>query len=375
MIETYDIKKIGKLLESITKKVRRIEYEVAPNFPFSRDMQGGRWLITEHCDWSGGHWVGLLLKAYDWSGDNYFLDEAKKKLNAVKIRVNDDDEFIGFIFRYSYAYLADMLKSDEYKATAIQAADRLLEMYNGKVGLIPLGSECRIVGTNIKGSNLAGVDDAIIPNTLLFWASEKTSDEKYRNVAIKNLDRIVDLFMRPDGSTIHMIKFQPENGGIVEKWNNLGYDPTTTWSRGQAFFLLALAYGFNATHDQKYQELYSRSFSFFLKSTRGKDLTPYYDLADPNIPNVPLDTSSLSIIAESYLLMLKNGYGDYTMLERIVESLITHMDPETDSSVILKDGCFDYPRRVAMNSELIFSDYYCFDFFFELANYMKGDKS
>ncbi len=375
MIETYDIKKIEKLLEGITKKVRIIEYEVTPNFPFSRDMQGGRWLTTEHCDWSGGHWVGLLLNAYRWSGDNYFLDEAKKKLNAVKMRVNDDDEFLGFIFRYSYAHLADMLKSDEYKATAIQAADRLLEMYNGKIGLIPLGSQCRIVGTNIKGSNLAGVDDAIIPNTLLFWASEKTSDKKYRQVAIENLDRIVDLFMRPDGSTIHMIKFDPENGDIIDKWNNLGYDPTTTWSRGQAFFLLALAYGFNATHYQKYQELYSRSFSFFLKSTHGKDLTPYYDLADPNIPKVPLDTSSLSIIAESYLLMLKNGYGDYTMLERIVESLITHMDAETDSSVILKDGCFDYPRKVAINSELIFSDYYCFDFLFELANYMKGEKS
>lgn len=376
MTEIYDIQKIEDLITNITAKIRRIAKEVAPDFPYSRDMQSGEWITTEYCDWSGGHWVGLLLKAYDWSGDKYFLEEATKKLPALEKRIEDEDEFLGFIFRYSYAHLADTLKSDEYKQIALRAANRLLEMHNKKIGLIPLGSQCQIIGTRIKGSDLAGVDDAIIPNTLLFWANERTSDRRYRDVAIENLDRTIALFMRPDGSTIHMVKFDLESGAVIDKWNNLGYDSTTTWTRGQAFFLLALAYGFNVTGDRRYNDIYSRALSFFLSMNKGKDLTPYYDMADPNIPNVPLDTSSLAILAESYLLMLKNGYGDYSILQRIVDSLVTHIDDgRNDSSVILGNGCFDYPRKVATNSELIFSDYYCYDFFLELIDFIRGEKN
>jgi unsaturated chondroitin disaccharide hydrolase len=337
-------------------------------------MKTREWIKTKNCDWSGGHWVGLLLRAFAWSGNNFFLEEAQKKLPELMERIGDDDEFLGFIFGYSYAHLADMFHSDHYAQIALKAADRLIEMHNKKIGLIPLGSQCQIIGTKIKGSDLAGVDDAIIPNVLLFWAYDKTSDRKYLEVAIENLDRSIDLFMRNDGSTIHMIRFNPETGSIIEKWNNLGHDSSSTWSRGQAFFLLALAYGFNFTGKMRYRDTYSLALSFYLKINKKEDLTPYYDMADPDIPNVPIDTSSISILAESYLLMMKNGYDKYGLLKQIVNSLLLHMNQNKDSSVILGDGCFDYPRKVATNSELIFADYYFYDFLLNLREYIKGEK-
>jgi len=373
MSELYDVKKVEGLIEIITEKIKKISLEVSPEFPYARDL-GSKWLTTKHCDWSGGHWVGLLLRAYDFSGDDYFLEEARKYLPKIKERIADEDAFLGFIFRYSYAYLADKFNLDEYKNLALEAADRLVKMYNKKIGLIPLGSQCRVLGTNIKGSDLAGVDDATIANTLLFWAYEKTSDKKYLDVAIENLDKTIELFMRPDGSTIHMIQFNPETGKVMRKWNNLGYSSDTTWSRGQAWFLLGLAQGFDVTKDNKYKKVYTKALSFYLNMNKKKDLTPYYDMNDPNIPNVPLDTSALAILAESYLLMLKNGYNEFNILPQIVDSLLLHTDLNRDSSIILKDGCFDYPRKVAINSELIFADYYYYDFLLNLWNFLEGDK-
>ncbi|MCW6169518.1 MAG: glycoside hydrolase family 88 protein [Thermoplasmatales archaeon] len=371
MFEIQDVHKITDLLNEITEKIRRIIDEDTQDFPFSKDLKTGRWTGTNYCDWSGGHWVGLLTRAYEWSKDETFLKEAKKKLGMIAKRVEDNDEFLGFIFRYSYAHLSEVLKSEDYEKLALKAADKLLEIQNKKNGLIPLGSQCKILGTGIKGEDLAGVDDAIIPNTLLFWAYKRTLDERYIEVAIQNLNQSIKLFMREDGSTIHMIRFNPENGDIIQKWNNLGFDSTTTWSRGQAFFLLALAYGFNATRQEKYSEAYTKGLSFYLSVNKDKDLTPYYDMTDPNIPNVPKDTSSLAILAESFLLMVENGYNGYNLLRQILDSLISHIETKNESSVILKDGCFDYPRNIAIYSELIFADYYCYDFLLRLRDYLK----
>jgi len=375
MFELQEIEKLNNLIDSITKKIKKITYETTYFFPFSRDLKSGKWTGTDYCDWSGGHWVGLLTKAYERSNDEVFLKEVKGRLTMIEKRVDDEDEFLGFIFRYSYAYISELLRSKEYEMLALKAANKLVTMYNNKIGLIPLGSQCKILGTGIKGEDLAGVDDAIIPNVLLFWAYEKSSDKKYKDIAIQNLDQSIKLFMRDDGSTIHMIRFNPKNGQIIQKWNNLGFDSNTTWSRGQSFFLLALAYGFNATKDEKYSETYSKALTFYLNKNRARDLTPYYDMTDPNIPNVPKDTSSLAILAESYLLMIKNGYNKHDILQQIIDSLVMNIDMDSESSVILKNGCFDYPRNLSTNSELIFADYYCYDFLLGLEEYLKVMKN
>ncbi len=374
MTKLYDVEKVKDLIFLITEKIKKISVEVSPEFPYARDLKSGKWITTKYCDWSGGHWVGLLLSAYDFTKDNYFLEEAKKYFPAISERLEDDDEFLGFIFRYSFAYLADKFNSNVYRNLALEAANRLLKMQNKKIGLTPLGTQCRIMGSNIKGSDIAGVDNAIMPNVLLLWAFKKTSDRNYLDVAIQNLNRTIEIFMRPDGSTIHMIQFKPETGEVVKKWNNLGYSTDTTWSRGQAWFLLALAYGYEITKNDVYLDTYSKALSFYLSVTKRRDLTPYYDMTDPNIPKVPLDTSALSIFAESYLLMLQNGYNEFDILPEIVDSLVAHTDGSNKSSVILKDGCFNYPRKVAVNSELIFSDYYYYDFLLKLKDFLNGDK-
>lgn len=371
MQEIFNIQELNNLINDITKKIKNIIYEVDINFPFSRDITTGKLNGTDYCDWSGGHWVGLLLRCYEWSQEEVFLEEAKDKLSLIEKRITDEDEFLGFIFYYSFAYLSDMLKSQEYKKLALNAADKLLRMQNNKIGLIPLGSQCKILGTDIKGNDIAGVDDAIIPNILLFWAYARTGNKRYLNVAIQNLEKSIQLFMREDGSTVHMIRFNPETGKVMQKWNNLGYDSSTTWSRGHVFLLLALAYGFKYTRNSMYKDFYTKALYFYLSVNKDKDLTPYYDMTDPNIPNVPKDTSALTILAESYILMTENGYSEFNLLAKIFNSMIAHIDMNKNSPTILNGGCFDYPRNIAINSELIFSDYYCYDFLLRLFDYLK----
>ena len=115
MFGIQDIERISDLIDKITRKIRYILDEDIQNFPFSKDLETGKWVGTEYCDWSGGHWVGLLVRAYEWSKDETFLQEANKRLDMIAERVNDNDEFLGFIFRYSYAHLSDVLNSEVYK--------------------------------------------------------------------------------------------------------------------------------------------------------------------------------------------------------------------------------------------------------------------
>lgn len=367
-------KDINEAILSITSKIYSIEQECKNNFLYYREENKVKWFCTESCNWSGGHWASMLLMTdfkHDDKKVHVTLDNIFYK---IKLRMHDSDIFAGFIFYYSYARRFEMYKHYNDLETAINVADNLVLMYNKNIGLIPLGNECQVLGTDIRGDNLAAVDGSIIANILLYWAYDKTKKKKYLDTAINNLNNTIKIFMRTDYSVTHMIEFDPDSGSIIRKWNNLGYSFDSTWSRGQAWFLLALAYGYRYTHNLEYQRIYAHALNFYLKSNNNSTMVPFYDLRAPIATHPPIDTSALAILAESYVIMLSNyGVQNEELLKQIFYSLVPCIDTSTQN-YILHHGCFDKPRNVAIDADLIYSDYYLLSFLFHLKNYLNKEK-
>ena len=44
-------------------------------------------------------------------------------------------------------------------------------------------------------------------------------------------------FVRPDGSTYHVVEFDPDTGAVERKLTHQGMSAESTWSRGQAWAL------------------------------------------------------------------------------------------------------------------------------------------
>lgn len=361
-IQGIEVKEVEGYISIIVSKTRKILSESGVEFPYGKAMGSEKWVRTEHCDWSGGHWIGLLLETYNDTKDKKILESAEALVPKVKERNGDEDEFLGFINYYSLKKLFDLTKKREYRDEALRAANVLRGMYNKKAGMIPLGDQCKIIGTQIKGKDLVGVDDAIIPNILLYWANEVTGISDYSDVARNNVDSITKNLVRDNGSTGHMLELDPETGEVAKRWNNLGYSDETTWSRGLAWTLLSYAYASEHFGDVKYVKLFNKSLNFYLQSCGNTMLVPFYDVNDPNIPSVPKDTTSLSIMAEAYAIAFQNGFGDESLLRKIYRSVVSRIDTDTESDIIMCHGCFDYPRRYLTSADLIFSDFYVMDF-------------
>lgn len=359
---------VREYITIIAQKVRKIAMNYSGEFPYGKDADRNRWTTSAHCDWSGGHWIGLLLFASEEFKSGELRKEVNNLLQIVEERTRDKDEFLGFISYYSFANIYERTGEIKYRNLALSSANTLLRMYNVISEMIPLGDQCRVMGTEIKGRTLVGVDNAIIPNILLYWAYRTSRKQEYFNVAKSNINRITECLVRKDGSTGHMLEFDETTGKILRKWNNLGYSENTTWSRGLAWTLLSYAYAFQELQEIRFAELYNRSLNYYLSKCQDYQFVPFYDTEDPSIPRVPKDTTSLSIMADSYAIATQSGLSDGSLLGEIYKNVVSRIDTNLDNEVIFPGGCFDYPRKYLVSADLVFSDYYVYDFLVRIRN-------
>lgn len=103
-----------------------------------------------------------------------------------------------------------------------------------------------------EGEDNSGVAiiDCCMNTSLLFWASETTSDPRYRHIAEAHMDTVLEHFIRPDGSVYHIVKFNPETGEVVEKLGGQGFAPESAWSRGTAWAIYGLALAYHHTESK-----------------------------------------------------------------------------------------------------------------------------
>jgi hypothetical protein len=66
------------------------------------------------------------------------------------------------------------------------------------------------------------------------WASEKTTDPAYRELAARHARRHIELCVREDGSVSQTATFDPRTGEVARRYSHQGYSDESTWARAQA---------------------------------------------------------------------------------------------------------------------------------------------
>ena len=352
-----DRKTFSNALERLIDRIGQTARETGDRFPYYAE-ESGKWVTTVDGDWCGGHWVAMLWIAFRRTGDPYFRDLAARLSYRLAERVDAVDMFRGVIHYYSAALGADLLGDEGLAAIAVRAAEGICRMYNPRAQMIPLGAEAKIKGTAVKGDEKGAVDNAMVPLMVVWWAWRRTARSEFAEVARAVTDQVCRWFIRPDGSTWQVGIFEPQTGKLLEHRTVLGYSNETCWSRGQSWLLYGLANGYLNSSTPKFLAEARRVWEFF-RSHVPEDLVPYYDFLDPRIPNVPRDTSAAALAAAGLLVLSQadreNSAEHGRAAEEIVLSLV--------QSYFTKDGrlihgCFDLPRRVATDNELIWGSYY-----------------
>ncbi|GJM81988.1 hypothetical protein HMSSN139_44840 [Paenibacillus sp. HMSSN-139] len=85
-----------------------------------------------------------------------------------------------------------------------------------------------------NGNDKAGwsIIDTMMNVSLLFWASQESGDPRFAHIAKAHADMVVKQFVRADGSTHHIVAFDPESGERVEALGGQGAGPTRPGAGG-----------------------------------------------------------------------------------------------------------------------------------------------
>ncbi len=175
-----------------------------------------------------------------------------------------------------------------------------MTLYNPNAGVIPLGTEAEEAAD--VGNEEASIDAVGSISALFGWASEKTGDPSYREIAALRHARAAHRILR-QGRRIGVPVgiFRPGDGEGIRRYSHKGYSEGSTWARAQAWGMLAytLSARWMPEHDE-FLRTAVQVTDWWLEHVP-EDRVTFWDFADPDIPNVERDTSATAIAAASLL--------------------------------------------------------------------------
>jgi unsaturated chondroitin disaccharide hydrolase len=355
----------------------------------------GEWQKQNGYYWTGSFWTGELWQLYFATHDEKYRRWAElwgSKFIGQESQQNHD---AGFLYYYSSAMGFDATHDDTLRASALRGAERLEQLFNPKTQLIASWS--------VNGDDT--IVDTIMNLQLLWWATEKTGDQRWMEIGRKHALRTAEWYVRPDGSVFQSVHYNPGdsrqsfvlrgggneanlplvNSAAPGQWifahTHQGFGADTTWSRGLAWALYGFSAAYSETHDPLFLATAQRVADYAIKNLPG-DSVPWYDFDDEGVHFRNRDSSAAAIIA-SGLFRLSLITTDSARAksyreegERIVQSLIDrYLTPVGDNDQtppgVLRHGCGVRPS----DAMLIYGQYYLLEDLLWLEQHKREESS
>lgn len=343
--------------QQIIGKVSLTSRRIGDSFPYiSID---GQYYNEEPDWWTNGFWPGLLWLIYRENGDERLRDIAdsvERQLDAPLHQYETLHHDVGFMWSLTSVAQYKLLGNPDSRRRALTAASHLMGRYNAKGHFIRAWNQPERVGWAII--------DCLMNLGLLYWASEETGDPRYRHIAMEHSDMALRDIIRPDGSSNHIVSFDPETGQRLEAISGQGYAADSAWSRGTAWALYGMALGARYTGESRYLDSARRTAQMFLDHLPEDGLPPY-DFRAPHEEGMGMDSSAAVCAASGMLEIARlvpaadaRYYRDaaFGMLKKLDERCGTWDDDGEEG--LLRMGTANFPKRAFVNVPMIYGDYF-----------------
>ncbi len=198
---------------------------------------------------------------------------------------------------------------------------------------------------------------------LLFAATRWTGDSTFYRIAVAHANTTLRNHFRPDGSTYHVIGYDPNSGEVIQRHTHQGYAHTSTWARGQAWALYGYTMCYRETGIKAYLDKALEVAEWFKKQARWpKDQVPYWDFDAPG-DQQPRDASAAAIIASALYELDKYAPKTSKLADRadaILSSLLKNYSAPagTNAGFLLLHSTGHLPHKSEIDVPIIYADYY-----------------
>jgi unsaturated chondroitin disaccharide hydrolase len=361
--------------EFIEKSIKHILAKIDQNldlftYKFPRPASiDGVYPPIDNIDWTASFWTGMVWLAYEVTGDEKYKRVAEIHVESFKNRLENrievDHHDVGFLYTLSCVSGYKLTGSQVAKETAIKAADLLITRYYDKAGIIQAWGDL-----NDPQQRGRMIIDCNMNLPLLYWASEVTGDNKYREIAYNHVKQAAKYIVREDSSTYHTFYMDTETGEPLRGATHQGYADNSCWARGQAWGIYGFPLSYKYTKDWELIELTKKVTNYFLNRLPVDDVC-YWDLIfTEDTSGQERDSSSAAIAVCGIMEMLKymplfDEYRVYyenaalSMLKSLAINYTTEINSKENG--ILKHAVYAKPQGNGIDESCIWGDYYFFE--------------
>ena len=322
----------------------------------------GTWRQVNREDWTSGFFPGILWQIYAYDRDSAVLTQAAKWTETLRQNQTfDRNHDIGFIMYSSFGKALELTGD-----TATYLQPLLTAARTGAGRFNPTTETIR--SWDRADTNHLTIVDNMMNLHLYTFAARETGDSSYLEMVRAHADRTDVEHFRPDGSSYHVVDYNPADGSVRSRYTHQGKGDETAWARGQAWAIYGFTEMYQDLGEQRYLDRAVSAADYFIENLPA-DTIPFWDF---DAPGEERDASAAAIAASAFF-PLSEATGD-TTYRRVAERLLLALSsPEyltgTDNPVggLLRHQTGNKPRmlnngedaRVAeVDVNINYGDYY-----------------
>jgi unsaturated chondroitin disaccharide hydrolase len=326
-----------------------------------RSLKGGKVTLVKAEDWTSGFFAGNLWYLYEATGQAFWRAAAEQH-TAYLERLKDyrGTHDLGFMLYCSYGNGLRLTGNPAYRAVLTTGAASLASRFNEKIGCIRSWDHSTHWKYPVIIDNMMNLE-------FLFWAERATGEKRFREISVRHADTTLKNHFRPDGSSVHVVSYDPTTGAVEVRQTAQGAADDSAWARGQAWGLYGYTVMYRETKDTRYLRQAEKIADFMISHPRmPADKVPYWDFDAPGIPQVPRDAAAAAIMCAGLLELhsmveAKKGADYLAFADAQLVSLAspTYRYPAGEGHGFLLQHCTGHhPERSEIDVPLIYADYY-----------------